>query len=159
FYYLAHGVVLAMFFSPALVFSTRLVTRSLVAKIRLDAGQQRTIILVTFVGFCAASIFAMIAVFTEAVGTLAEFERYRIHGRYWTFLMPWLALITFGSFVSIERVKESVWVSRAAGLIGLAATLLFVFVISPHFSLYPWDFPELFGFYRQEMQTWKMPLL
>ena len=38
-------------------------------------------------------------------------------------------------------------------------SLLFVLVISGRFSLYPWDFPELFGFYRPELQTWKMQLL
>src|SRR4029079_3968258 len=91
-YVLVHGFVLAMLFSPAIIFSARLVSSFLRGGSTSMHGRQ-TLILVTFVAFSAASIFTMTAIFSESVGLHNDFERHRIHGRYWTFLMPWLALI------------------------------------------------------------------
>src|SRR4051794_3117626 len=50
-YYLAHGIVLAMLFAPALVFSVRLVAKSLYAGGRTAPQQGQTIILVIFTAF------------------------------------------------------------------------------------------------------------
>lgn len=158
-YYLAHMVVLAMLFSPALIFAVRIIAISLTASGSINAHQRRLLVLVIFVAFCAAAVFAMVAVFSETVGLGNEFERYRLHGRYWTFLTPWLATIAFSSINAAKGDLQTAWTDRAVGLLGLAATLLFVLVISKRFSLYPWDFPELFGFYRPELQKWKMQLL
>jgi len=159
YYTLAHGVVLAMLFSPALMFSAQFVGSFLSGSLARTAPARHMLILVLFIAFSAASVFAMTAVFTEAAGLENEFERYRIHGRYWTFLMPWLALVAFASFAARGGQKRTPWLDRVVGLVGLAATLLFVLIISHHFSLYPWDFPELFGFYRPELQKWKMQLV
>jgi hypothetical protein len=159
FYYAAHALILVMFFAPAVVLSARLLAKSVIGARVIGARQQQMIVLVTFTAFSAAAIFMMTAVFTETVGAASDLERWRIHGRYWTFLIPWLALIAFTSFSWSEWPGETARADWAVGLLGAAATLLFVLVIAPRFSLHPWDFPELFGFYRPELQNWKMQLL
>jgi hypothetical protein len=161
-YFSVHLIVLLLFFAPAIIAAPPMV-RVLIADNRVMPGTavklESLFRLIVFSIFAALSVFAMVSVFTHKVGAGNAFEANRIHGRYWCFLFPLLIVITIAFFQFAKlgdeiRPKVSRWLERVAGLGWLSAILIFGVWVSAVFSLFPWDFPELFALYRPINPNW-----
>src|SRR5690606_4377030 len=89
-----------------------------------------------------ASHLAMTAYFSASVGANSPGEADRLHGRY---LGSALIILPFFYFMFLDRCdRRSV---KAVSLTGIGACAAFLFFIYPGFKIYPWDYPELFGFF------------
>lgn len=102
-----------------------------------------------FVVLLAFALISMIAAFTQSAGSTSEFEKYRLHGRYLESLLPFL-------------LAYSVWwcknasqkIPAALGLIALAS---FAWQGRRLYKLYPWDYPDVFGFFTPSLTHWGLP--
>jgi hypothetical protein len=155
-YFVAHSVVWLLFFAPAALITPVL------AWLLLGSGSgagddaaklHSLLVLALFAVLCALGTFAMVSVFTHVIGIATASEGGRIHGRYWGFLVPLFVTVTIALFALSSRGHDvlprvSRWLERGAGAVWLVVIAVFALVTSSAFAIYPWDFPELFAFYR-----------
>jgi len=161
-YFAAHCTVLLLFFAPAAIIAPAIAC-SLFDKGRPganDALEMRPLVMILlFTTLSALGAFAMISIFSHIAGSQLPFEANRIHGRYWSFLLPLFVTLTIASFHLLKRSARisprlGSGLERAAGLAWLLAITVFAFAVAPSFSIYPWDFPDLFAFYRPNPGGW-----
>jgi hypothetical protein len=93
---------------------------------------------------------AMTSVFTSFVGEKNVFETNRLHGRYFNHFFPLLMALSLFSASRLTPIAI-----RAFSFIWLLVLLYFFLVITDSFKIYPWDNPDIFGFYRvSDASTW-----
>jgi hypothetical protein len=161
-YFAAHCITLLLFFAPAVLVTPLMALLALgnTSNSDNDAANLRSLfVLVVFTILSALGLFAMISVFTHVVGSGNSFEANRIHGRYWGFLIPLFVTITLALFElsnrdNANRLWANRWLERGASIVWLIAILVFGARVSSSFTLYPWDFPDLFEFYRPIYAGW-----
>ena len=160
-YFAGHCVVLLLFFSPTVVLGASIVPWLLGNGVgERDAAKLRSLLVLTvFTLLSALSVFTMVSIFSHSAGGGLAFEANRIHGRYWGALIPLFVTMTMAVFSISSRnqnlpSKAGRWAERAAGLIWLTVILIFALITSSSFAIYPWDFPELFAFYRPINPNW-----
>lgn len=111
-----------------------------------DAASGRRAYFALFVALMLAAFVSMVALFTSSAAMGSDFERDRLHGRYLAGLLPFL-------------LAYSVWASsRAVGrivpVLAIGALASFVFVGSELYRIFPWDYPDVFGFFRPIPGAW-----
>lgn len=102
-----------------------------------------------FVILLAVALISMIAAFTQSAGSTSEFEKYRLHGRYLESLLPFL-------------LAYSLWWCRNASqkipaALGMIALASFAWQGRRLYKLYPWDYPDIFGFFTPSLTHWGLP--
>jgi len=111
-----------------------------------DPAHERRAYFALFVALMLVAFLLMVALFTSSAAMGNDFERDRLHGRYLAGLLPFL-------------LAYSVWASRRAGsrlvpLLAMAVLVGFFFIGSTMYHLFPWDYPDAFGFFRPELSVW-----
>jgi hypothetical protein len=160
-YVVGHVWVLLVLFTPGLIAILGVYKRygSRIAALWRSKGyeefpiargeEDRRELLGILVGLLCLSFLLMIAAFTNSASQVSEFEKYRLHGRYLEPLLPFL-------------LAFSVWsmrFSRRARLIGTTSALslvFFVLYLRFQYHIYPWDYPDIFGFFTSEMKHWSL---
>lgn len=99
-----------------------------------------------FVLLLVLAFVAMVAVFTEAAAAGADIEKGRLHGRYLALLFP---LLLAYAVAGIYRTRAS-----SLAVLGLLAMWSFALVGTRIFQLYPWDYPDAFGFFEPVSGRW-----
>ncbi len=142
-YFIAHSLVLALFFTPVFV--------SIINKYSfLWMEQYKEITL--FVVVLLISHISMISWFTAGAGQLSDGEQFRLHGRY---LNPVLIFMPFLYILVIDKIGSSKTVVLI-GLFQILLLLLFIFIVVQGFKIFPWDYPALFAFFKsQNWYGWK----
>lgn len=111
-----------------------------------DPQRERRVWFALFLALTLAAFLAMVALFTSSAAMGNDFERDRLHGRYLAGLLPFL-------------LAFSVWASGRGGsrgvpLLALVALTSFAMVGSTLFRLFPWDYPDVFGFFSPATPGW-----
>lgn len=111
-----------------------------------DPECERRAYFALFVALLLVAFLLMVALFTSSAALGNDFERDRLHGRYLAGLLPFL-------------LAYSVWASRHASsrlvpLLAMAVLVGFSFIGSTMYHLFPWDYPDAFGFFRPAPHSW-----
>lgn len=114
--------------------------------VALDAMAERRAYLALFIVLMLVGFVMMVALFTTSAAMGNDFERYRLHGRYLVGLLPFL--LAYGVWAS-SRAS-----SRLVPLVAIGALVSFALVGPLRYKLFPWDYPEAFGFFVPTMQYW-----
>lgn len=145
-----HLWVLLALFTPGLVAITHAVLELLRDGGREpdtgNSGCKRRAYFALFVALMLTAYLLMAALFTSSAAMDNDFERDRLHGRYLAGLIPFL-------------LAFSVWASSRAGgrlmpLLAIGALVGFAFFGSTLYRIFPWDYPDAFGFFRTTMHGW-----
>ncbi|PKM08795.1 MAG: hypothetical protein CVV14_02935 [Gammaproteobacteria bacterium HGW-Gammaproteobacteria-4] len=112
----------------------------------VDPERERRACFALFIALTLAAFLLMVALFTSSAAMGNDFERDRLHGRYLAGLLPFL-------------LAYSVWASSRAGsrlvpLLATTALVGFFFIGSTMYHLFPWDYPDAFGFFRPAPHSW-----
>jgi hypothetical protein len=99
-----------------------------------------------FVLLLVLALVAMVAVFTDAAAAGTDIEKGRLHGRYLALLFP---LLLGYAIAGVYRTRASV-----LSALGLLALWSFALVGTSVFQLYPWDYPDAFGFFKPTPGRW-----
>lgn len=99
-----------------------------------------------FVLLLVLALVAMVAVFTDAAAAGSAFEKGRLHGRYLALLFP---LLLSYAVAGVYRAP-----SKLLSALGLIALWSFALVGTDAFQLYPWDYPDAFGFFTPTPGRW-----
>ncbi len=93
----------------------------------------------------SAIVLGMVTNFTAQVG--GE-EIWRMHGRYYSFLVPCYLLLMLAAAENRQTRQHtpSLWLLRAAAVMGLALMAIIQFSWRAGYTIAPWDFPEIFAF-------------
>lgn len=145
-YAIAHAVVLLGFFAPGIA----LLGRKTIAGWRAPTAPlegNSPVVLPTFVTLLAVSFIAMVALFTDAAASQDASEAYRLHGRYLSALLPFVAAFAVAGVASKRG-------HRLVGIVGLAAVLTVAWAANRWMRLYPWDYPDLFGLFFPMRGHW-----
>jgi hypothetical protein len=137
-YLLGHLVVIGLLFGPALASATAAVLR---ARTNGQCGPEG--VAGAFVLSMLVFHLGMIAQFSASVGSNESGEAMRLHGRYLGVVLIFLPFYYF-QFLEAASPRAARW----AALGGLLLVVLLVVVVIPNFKIFPWDYPELFAFYR-----------
>lgn len=144
YYLLGNATVIALIFSPVLVWSA---SHLVICLRRRSSSTPEKTALAIFVITMVASHLAMTAWFTAGAAALSEGEAMRLHGRYLSAALIWLPALYFFALAELsERAKKATLL-----LLG-AALLLGMFVVIPKFKIFPWDNPLFFAFFNP--QNW-----
>jgi hypothetical protein len=146
-YALAHLLVMAAFFAPALAWlSTRIgsLWRPATWRTREPAAADS---LAMFVALFTVAMVAMVALFTDVAVAQESSEPYRMHGRYLAALFPLLLGVALAG--AAER-RSGRWVALA----GFAATASTFYLGNRYLRIYPWDYPELMALFRPREGHW-----
>ncbi|QDM17950.1 hypothetical protein [Tardiphaga sp. vice278] len=114
----------------------------------------------TLVMVALASLM-MVAMFTSATGALTPSEALRLHGRYYAYLLPLAAAASLGIPSWRQLLARPVfevrwpWLDgyRLIGGLWLIAGALFLPIIW-RFQILPWDNPELYPLFRNDLSVW-----
>jgi hypothetical protein len=99
-----------------------------------------------FILLLVLALVAMVAVFTDAAAAGSEFEKGRLHGRYLALLFP---LLLGYAVAGVYRAP-----AKILAAFGLLALWTFAFFGPRIFQLYPWDYPDAFGFFTPRSGRW-----
>jgi hypothetical protein len=100
----------------------------------------------TFVLMLVLALVGMVAVFTDAAAAGSDFEKDRLHGRYLAILFPLLlAYAVAGVYKTPAKLLAA---------LGLLALWTFALLGPGIFQLYPWDYPDAFGFFTPTPGRW-----
>lgn len=102
-----------------------------------------------FVILLAIALISMIAAFTQSAGSTSEFEKYRLHGRYLESLLPFLLAYSFWWCRSASQ--------KIPAVLGVIALASFAWQGRHLYKLYPWDYPDVFGFFTPSLTHWGLP--
>lgn len=156
-YFLGHLWAWAIFFTPG-IFLLISDSRHGVALIMRRSGQDavamssaetpydRRLRLSLFITLLACAMLLMVSAFTSAAALGSAAEDNRLHGRYIEALLPFLLVSTLWATVGTRRVLASV--------AALAALISFLWWGRTLFHLYPWDYPDIFGFFSPVAGQW-----
>jgi len=145
-----HLWVLLVFFTPGLLAIAGAVRDLLRGRVgTLDAGdaaRRRRAYFAIFVALTLAAFVSMVALFTSSAAMESDFERDRLHGRYLAGLLPFL-------------LAYSVWASNRAAsrvvpVLAIVALVSFALVGPELYRVFPWDYPDAFGFFRPALGGW-----
>lgn len=110
--------------------------------------------LALFLSLCLIAVISMVIKFSVEVGALDAGEYGRLHGRYVAPLFPLMAWL-----VAEWSESQSTKVSRHWGLfIYVAAVVGFVLCLK-EIRLFPWDYADLFLFFKGQNSYWPFPQL
>ncbi|MDZ4325781.1 MAG: hypothetical protein U1A73_12335 [Pseudomonas sp.] len=143
-----HLWVMAAYFTPGLI-AVLLAVRTLLSRglaVEGSAIDERRAYFALYVALMLLSFLAMVGLFTTSAAELSPAERFRLHGRYLAALMPML-------------LAFSVWASgrfrhRGVGILAVAAVVSFGLVGRTMYRLFPWDYPDAFGFFNPSAAYW-----
>lgn len=138
-YVIAHLLVMAMLFLPALAAILAIGRQTLVGR---NLQAQGLFAAAAFVLFMLVSHLLMVAYFSTSAGDKNAFEALRLHGRYMGSILVFLPFLYF-AFVQSADARTARRTAAAGALVCIA----FYFFIFRIFKLYPWDYPELFAFF------------
>lgn len=156
-YFFGHIWILLMLFSPGmfLIVSANfrwLRSYAMPSKPSQSLGtkelvhQDRRVFFALFFSLLMVAMLLMVAAFTNSAGSISDFEKYRLHGRYLEALLPFLLAYSVWACSKITY--------RYAGLLALLALVTFTFFGRQLFKIYPWDYPDIFGFYTPSLLYW-----
>lgn len=92
------------------------------------------------------ALVAMVAVFTDAAAAGSDFEKGRLHGRYLALLFP---LLLGYAVAGVYKTP-----AKVLAALGLLALWTFAWFGTQIFQLYPWDYPDAFGFFTPTPGRW-----
>lgn len=145
-----HLWVLLVFFTPGLVAIVHAVLNLLRSRSSApdvdDVACKRRTYFALFVALTLAAYLLMVALFTSSAAIENDFERDRLHGRYLAGLLPFL-------------LAFSVWASSRVGgrlvpLLAIGALAGFALVGTTMYHIFPWDYPDAFGFFKPAEHAW-----
>lgn len=145
-----HLWLLFVLFAPGLVAISRLIAglrRGMDSRDEADDEAHRVRAhFALFVGLCLFAYLIMVALFTSSAASDNALEAGRLHGRYLAGLLPLL-------------LAYSVWASGRDGghrmaLLGITALSSFMVFGTSLYQLFPWDYPDAFGFFRPPLHGW-----
>lgn len=144
YYAAAHVAVIAIIFSPVLVWSVaRLLKTIRLRKERQEATANGHSLVGLFILSMLVMHIAMTAWFTAGAAELSAGEAMRLHGRY---LGPVLAFLPFIYFYAIRHLSE--WDENAVKFITFIALITCLLYFFQNFKIFPWDYPLLFAFFK-----------
>ena len=145
-----HLIVFGALVAPAVMVAARqlrhLYSLGPRSEVHDQARNHMLFALIAFSAFAAVCTIAMTANFETQVATLAPGETYvRLHGRYYSFVIPLYIALYFAVPVGGGEIPASrVW-TRMAALGACVAAGLLVYVVRAS-VIYPFDYPEAFVF-------------
>lgn len=161
-YILGNALVILLLFSVPLYEGLRRLFSYFKQRSTLSLVERRAFILIVLALLTTAAAITMASFLTYSVGQRADSEAHRLHGRYYAYLFPFLASI--GAALLWQRPEASpssegknwLW-ARIPFILSLAALAVCTFGLDRWFHIFPWDFPELFAFYRVTNSPWPWP--
>lgn len=121
--------------------------------------------LVTITAAVAAATLLMVAMFTQATGSLIPSEAFRLHGRYYAHLFILIAVGALSvrnwpAVLAQPLLRRNLpWLDgyRAIGIGWLVSGPVMLLAVW-QFQILPWDNPELQAFYRSSLAVWQSPV-
>lgn len=150
-YALGHIWVLSVFFLPGLI----LLCGTLFDALKSGEGRDQPLYgsrpvheFALYLALYTIATLAMVSLFTVSASEGSEFEKLRLHGRYVAPLLP-----LFLGF-SFEAVRTGLKLDRLVSIAGLLLLCSFFALGTGLFKIYPWDYPELMGFFGPQAKYW-----
>ena len=111
-----------------------------------DHSRDRALfILIAFAGMAALVTIGMTTNFTAQAAQTSPTEHLRLHGRYYSFVIPLYLVLFFGFSRDDQRVPiRGEWI-RLGALVGCVMALLLYYLQGKRI-IYPFDYPEAFVF-------------
>jgi hypothetical protein len=143
-----HLFVFVALLAPALALGAAHLRRlySKQAVVEADRARDRTLfVLISFAALATFVTLGMTINFTAQAAQTSPAEQVRLHGRYYSFVIPLFLVLYFS--VARDDTRASVgdgWI-RAGAVGGCVMAALLVYLQSKR-TIYPFDFPEAFVF-------------
>ena len=112
-----------------------------------------SIALLQLSAFTLLSAFAMLTMTVSFTAHIGGDELLRIHGRYYSFFVPF-AVLTLVAHLQSDKDVISKWSFRTATVLTAICALTFIFFIRARYVVNPWDFPEIFMFSKSLTGSW-----
>ena len=107
----------------------------------LDNGDRVRFLLIVFTGCATLWTIAMTVYFTAQATNVVPTDYFRLHGRYYSFVIPLYLVLFFGlSRDSAEADANDSWLLTGT-IIGCGLSVLLYYVASRR-TIYPFDYPE-----------------
>jgi phosphoglycerol transferase len=152
-----HLVLLTVFVAPAVALSwgwiRDLGSRSTAADDRNTLHQLSLFILIALALAVTTLTVSMAVNFTVQVGQTEPTELQRLHGRYYSFVIPLYLLAYLWLFEGAHDQSQIGRRIRLGGFFGLLSAVGLVFLHAKRI-IYPWDYPEAFVFSNWHDQAW-----
>jgi phosphoglycerol transferase len=146
----AHVIVLGALLSPALGIAAGQMQRWYAGRhdAAAETRDRRLYLLICFAAAVALATVGMTTVFSMFVEQSSDFERLRLHGRYYSFFLPLFFLVYFAVLsrpaVGSGQARGDRWLRGGANAgAAMAAMLLYLHGTR---VIFPFDFPEAFVF-------------
>jgi len=136
-----HAIVLAALVAPAAALAAAELHRLYTTRETVDSAMRTRFLLIVFTVAATLITVAMTVNFTAQAAQREPAYHFRLHGRYYSFVLPLYLAIFFG----LEGHQRGVWWRRTGALVGVVAAVLLAYLES-HRTLYPFDYPEAFVF-------------
>jgi phosphoglycerol transferase len=152
-----HIVLLAVFVTPAVVLSVTWIRDLCSGEAWGEDGGKlqrlRLFVLIAFTLSATALTLAMTVHFTLQVAQLIPTELQRLHGRYYSFIIPLYLAIYLWLVEGVNGRPRLIRHNRLGGFLGVLGAIGMFFVYTKN-NIYPWDYPEAFVFSNWHGQAW-----